>query len=159
MPIRTKTEDGDCDPAIATLLDQLYAVISFEEGGEPNWDGLRAVFSPHAAITRITPEGTDHLNPQRFLALTHDMLEVGAYTSFYEFEVARRVRRFGQMVQVWSLYETRRHRAASGALSRGINGIHIVHEKDGWRVLSLIWDETYAHPELEFSNHLSPGVG
>jgi hypothetical protein len=158
MPIRPETETGECDPAIANLLDQLYAVISFEEGGEPNWRGLRTVFSPHASITRITPEGTDHLDPQRFLAMTHDMLNVGAYTSFYEFEVARRVRRFGQMVQVWSLYETRRDRAATRALSRGINGIHIVREEDGWRVLSLVWDETHARPDLEFSNHLSPGV-
>ena len=42
--------------------------------------------------------------------MTRNMLELGAYTSFYEFEVARRIERFGDMAQVWSVYETRRNR-------------------------------------------------
>jgi hypothetical protein len=30
------------------LLEELYEVISFEEGDEPNWTGLQALFSEHA---------------------------------------------------------------------------------------------------------------
>jgi hypothetical protein len=131
-------ELGVNDPAIACLLDQLYEVISFEEGDEPNWNGLLALFSEHARITRITPEGTDHMDPRGFLAMTRNMLELGAYTSFYEFEVARRVQRFGDVAQVWSLYETRRDRSASRPLGRGINSIQLVREGGAWRVLGLL---------------------
>ena len=53
------TDHRQDDPAIADLLQTLYAVISFEEGGEPNWPGLEQVFSRHARITRITPDFGD----------------------------------------------------------------------------------------------------
>jgi hypothetical protein len=132
------------DPAIVQALSKLYEVISFEEGAEPNWSGLQAVFHERARITRITPEGSDYLEPASFLAMTRNMVELGAYTSFYEFELEREVRKFGNMAQVWSLYETRRNRSAEKPLGRGINSIQLIYEGDRWRVLGLLWDEQQA---------------
>jgi hypothetical protein len=156
MSVAKGPEPGVDDPAIARLLKELYEVISFEEGDEPNWKGLQALFSEHARITRITPEGTDHMDPRAFLAMTRNMLELGAYTSFYEFEVARQVRRFGNLAQVWSLYETRRDRSAVRALGRGINSIQLIREGEAWRVLGLLWDEIHASPDLELSRYMHP---
>lgn len=132
------------DPAIIRALTKLYDVISFEEGAEPNWSGLASVFHEQARITRITPEGSDYLDPASFLAMTRSMIELGAYTSFYEVELEREVRRFGNMAQVWSLYETRRNRSASQPLGRGINSIQLICDGDAWRVLGLLWDEQQA---------------
>lgn len=140
--VKYTSEGGVNDPAIVAVLKRLYAVISFEEGDEPDWDGLKNVFSEHARITRVTPEGTDHLDPKSFLAMTQDLLELGAYTSFFEVEVARRIDRFGDVAQVWSHYETRRNRAAKEPLGRGVNSIQLIREQDTWRVLGLLWDET-----------------
>jgi hypothetical protein len=145
------------DPSIARLLERLYAVISFEEGDEPDWGGLQEIFSTHARITRITPEGTDYLDPSSFLAMTRNMLEVGAYTSFYEVEVARRIERFGNVAQVWSAYETKRHRRADQALDRGVNSIQLIYEGANWRVLGLLWDETCSNPQLDVSKLFSNG--
>jgi hypothetical protein len=140
------------DPAIYELLRRLYAVISFEEGDEPDWRGLTAVFSEHARITRVTPEGTDYMDPSSFLAMTRNMVDLGAYTSFYEIEVGRQVERFGDIAQVWSVYETRRNKAAREALGRGVNSIQLIRERDTWRVLGLLWDETHADPRLNLTN-------
>jgi hypothetical protein len=156
MSVTSGPKPGVDDPAIARLLEELYEVISFEEGDEPNWKGLQALFSEHARITRITPEGTDHMDPRSFLAMTRNMLELGAYTSFYEYEVARQVRRFGHVAQVWSLYETRRDRGAARALGRGINSIQLIREGEAWRVLGLLWDEIHASPDLELSHYAQP---
>ena len=145
------------DPAITGLLRQLYAVISFEEGGEPDWPGLEQVFSRHARITRITPEGTDYLDPGSFLAMTRSLVDLGAYTSFFEFEVARSVERFGAIAQVWSVYETRRNKGAREALGRGVNSIQLIREGDAWRVLGLLWDETHADPRLDVANTFAQG--
>ena len=133
------------DPAIARVMRLLYAVISFEEGDEPNWKGLSEVFSKHARITRVTPEGTDHMDVSNFVAMTRNLVDVGVYTSFYEFEVERNVERFGDIAQVWSHYETRRNRNARDALGRGVNSIQLIREDDAWRVLGLLWDETRAN--------------
>jgi len=129
-------------PSIARLMDLLYDAISFEEGSEPDWEGLGQVFSDHARITRITPEGTDYLDLPSFVTMIRNLVEIGAYTSFYEFELSRRVDRFGDVAQVWSTYETRRSRAARDALGRGVNSIQLVREQGTWKVLGLLWDET-----------------
>jgi hypothetical protein len=99
------------------------------------------------------------MDPRSFLAMTRNMLELGAYTSFYEFEVGRQVRRFGDVAQVWSLYETRRDRTAARALGRGINSIQLIREGEAWRVLGLLWDEIHASPDLELSPYLQPRRG
>ena len=140
------------------MLKRLYAVISFEEGEEPDWPGLERIFSRHARITRVTPEGADYLDPASFLAMTRNLLDVGAYTSFFEFEVARRVERFGDIAQVWSLYETRRNKTARVALGRGVNSIQLIREGDAWRVLGLLWDETHADPRLDAGNVFGQGA-
>jgi len=140
------------DPSISDLLDRLYAVISFEEGSEPNWQGLQELFSTHARITRITPEGTDFMDRSSFLDMTRHLVEIGAYTSFYEFEVARTIEQFGDMAQVWSFYETRRNRDARGALSSGINSIQLIRDKGTWRVLGLLWDESHANSQSMFTD-------
>jgi hypothetical protein len=113
---------------------------------------LKELFSDHARITRITPEGTDHLDPTSFFAMTRNMVDIGAYTSFYEFEVKRTVERFGEIAQVWSSYETRRNRRAREPLGRGVNSIQLIREKNAWRVLGLLWDETHADSYLGFPN-------
>jgi hypothetical protein len=69
-------------------MTRLYQVISFHEGREPEWDGTKEVFSPHARITRVTPEGTDHLDLATFCAMARQMLDAGAYTGFHEREVS-----------------------------------------------------------------------
>jgi hypothetical protein len=140
--------------SIAEVLEQLYQVISFEEGGEPSFSGLQHVFSKHARITRVSPEGTDYMDLSGFLEMVRSMFEAGAYTSFHEFELARRVQSFGNMAQVWSLYETRCHRLARDALNRGVNSIQLLRESEGWRVVALLWDEAHAHPHLEVAGLL-----
>lgn len=129
------------DDGITELLSKLYAVISFAEGGEPDWSGMSEVFSPHARITRVTPEGTDYFDLATFQAMAAELLRIGAYTAFHEVEVACRVDRFGNVAHVTSAYETRRHPAARACLGRGINSLQLVRENEGWRVLSLCWDE------------------
>jgi hypothetical protein len=135
MPSATEQETLD------HVLARLYEVISFAEGGEPDWEGMRQVFSPHARITRVTPEGTDYLDLPTFCAMARELLDVGAYTSFHEREVSRRVDQLGEIVHVLSAYETKRHPEATDRLGQGVNSIQLVREEAGWRVVSLCWDE------------------
>jgi hypothetical protein len=135
------TAPHDPDPTLDQVLARLYEVISFHEGGEPDWSGMREVFSRHARITRVTPEGTDHLDLPSFIAMAREMLEVGAYTGFHESELSRRVDRLGDVVHVLSAYETKRHPAAGDRLGQGVNSIQLVREDGAWRVVSLCWDE------------------
>ena len=132
---------GGESAALDGVLARLYEVISFGEGGEPDWEGMRDVFSRYARITRVTPEGIDHLDLPTFCAMVREMLDVGAYTGFHEREVSRRVDRLGAVVHVLSANETTRHATAIDRLGQGVNSIQLVNEGGAWRDVSLCWDE------------------
>jgi len=136
--------DSSAAEATDMQLDQtmrrFYEVISFGEGHEPDWPGMERLFSAHARITRVTPEGIDYLDLPGFRALAEEMLEVGAFTSFYEREIGRRIDRFGHVTHVASAYETKISPVARDHLERGINSLQLVREGGDWKIVSLCWD-------------------
>jgi hypothetical protein len=149
--------------ALDKTLQEMYAVISFREGGEPDWGGMKAVFHSQARFTRITPEGIDHFDLQSFQAMVVEMLDRGVYTSFYEEEVVRRAQIFGSLAHVLSAYETKRSPDASSCLARGVNSIQLLWEGSSWFVLSLLWDEATPGDPLDmhqlFGTEVSCGEG
>jgi hypothetical protein len=131
--------------ALHSQLDDVmrlfYEVISFEEGQTPDWQRMQGLFSPHARITRITPEGVDYMDLATFRNMAEEMLEVGAFTSFYEREVARRVDRYGNVIHVASAYETKISPRALDYIERGVNSLQLIWEDGGWKIVSLCWDD------------------
>ena len=122
------------------LMRAFYEVISFEDGGAPDWARMASLFSAHARITRLTPEGVDHMDLQSFRNMAEELIEVGAYTSFYEREVARRADRYGDVLHLASAYETKISPKAVDHLERGVNSLQLIREDGGWKILSLCWD-------------------
>jgi hypothetical protein len=143
-----RAESGELDQ----LMRAFYEVISFEEGGAPDWENMAKLFSPHARITRLTPEGVDYMDLTSFRNLAEEMIEVGAFTSFYERELTRRVDQFGAVLHVASAYETKISPAASDYLERGVNSLQLIRESGRWRILNLCWDVA-ASCDLEGANH------
>jgi hypothetical protein len=131
------------------LIREFYRVICFEEGGEPDFRGMAALFSEHARITRLTPEGIDHLDVAGFTGLVRELLELGAFTSFYEHELTRTARRYGRVFHIASAYETKASADAIDYLERGVNSLQILREEDGWRIVSLCWDSGSFEPDGE----------
>jgi hypothetical protein len=116
-------------------------VISFEEGQTPDWQSMEGLFSRHARIIRITPEGIDYLDLAAFRSMAEEMIEVGAFTSFYEREIARRVDHYGNVMHVASAYETKISPHALDYLERGINSLQLILENASWKIVSLCWDD------------------
>jgi|SoiMethySBSTD1v2_1073268.scaffolds.fasta_scaffold12170_6 hypothetical protein len=127
--------------ALDEAIQRLYEVISFSEGGTPDWIGMRALFAPGARITRVTPEAVDALDLPGFEAMFTELLDCGAVLSFVELETARRVEFFGSVAHVLSSYETKRAVDALTPFGRGINSIQLLWTGDRWSVVSLLWDE------------------
>jgi hypothetical protein len=131
--------------ALCSQLDDImglfYKVISFAEGQTPDWQCMQGLFSPHARITRVTPEGVDYMDLATFRNMAEEMLEVGAFTSFYEREIARRVDRYGNVMHVASAYETKISPRALDYIERGVNSLQLICEDGGWKIVSLCWDD------------------
>lgn len=131
---------GD-ESQIDELITAFYAAISFEEGGSPDWERMRTLFSPHARLTRITPEGTDYYDLTGFQEMAKEALDLGLYTRFFEVEVRREQRLFGGLCHVLSAYETKQTPNSSEPLTRGVNSLQLIREGTEWKVLSVCWDE------------------
>jgi hypothetical protein len=127
--------------ALDEAIRRLYEVISFREGGTPDWTGMKAIFAPGARITRITPEAVDALDLAGFEAMFTELLDCGAVLSFFEYETARRVERFGAVAHVLSSYETKRAPDSLTPFGRGINSIQLMWTNGKWLIVSLVWDE------------------
>jgi hypothetical protein len=135
--------------ALDKTLREMYAAISFPEGGEPDWARMKTVFHPQARFTRITPEGTDHFDLQSFRAMAPEMIDRGVYTSFFEAEVARQAEIFGSLAHVLSAYETKRSPDALSCLAWGVNSIQLLWEGTSWHVLNLLWDEAAQGEQID----------
>lgn len=131
-------------PELDALMRTFYEVISFEDGGAPDWTSMASLFSKHARITRITPEAVDYMDLLSFRDMAEELIEVGAFTSFFERELARRTDRFGEVVHVASAYETRISPSAVDYIERGINSLQLIREDGGWKIVSLCWDSNAA---------------
>ena len=123
------------------VMGRLYEVISFPEGAAPDWQGLRDIFAPWARMTRITPEGVDALDLSGFESMFMEMLEAGAVSAFYEYEVSRRTEMFGAVAHVLSAYETKRSPEARSAFGRGINSVQLLWNGAQWCIAGMLWDE------------------
>ena len=131
--------------ALEEALRRVYEVISFPEGGAPDWTGMRELFAPWARITRITPEGTDALDLDGFEAMFTEMIDTGAVLSFFEYETGRRLDVFGSVAHVLSAYETKSTESAGSPFGRGLNSIQLVWDGETWSVASIVWDEGVPH--------------
>ena len=61
------------------LMRAFYEVISFEEGGAPDWTRMARVFSKHARITRVTPEAIDFMDLAAFRNMAEDLAEQSVF--------------------------------------------------------------------------------
>lgn len=139
MSIRAGGELGE--PAeLEALMRAFYEVISFDDGSAPNWERMARLFSAHARITRLTPEGVDYMDLTSFRDMAEELIEVGAFTSFHEREIARHTDRFGDVLHVASAYETKISPDARDFIERGVNSLQWIREGDAWKIVSLCWD-------------------
>ena len=90
--------------------------------------------------TWVEPDGTPAIRIMGRDAYAADTTPFFAANDFYEIETARRINVFGNMAHAWSIYEARRSPDSADLDRRGINSIQLYKDVDGWKVISMIWD-------------------
>lgn len=127
---------------IPSLIEALYDSISGPAGQERKWDQMRGLFSPGARLIRTTVEesGTPRALVMDVEAYIDNTSGLFQEHGFYEWEVARRTDRFGNIAHVLSTYETRHHREELEPFQRGVNSIQLFHDGERWWIVNMIWD-------------------
>jgi hypothetical protein len=131
------------------LVASLYNVIS-GPAGKRDWDRFRSLFLPDGRIGVVVPEmaATKDAPARKSDAffLTPDMYAQrdDSYFKthgFFERSIANRVEEFGNLVHVWSTYESRNAENDSQPFTRGINSIQIVQARGRFWIASVLFDD------------------
>lgn len=142
-----KPEDVSSPEAI---LKALYDVISGPKGQARDWDRMRSLFVPDARLipARVV-KATGHIDA---IIVTVDgyiersngrMLSDG----FFEHSIHNEIEQFGNIVQIWSTYESRHNADDPKPFDRGINSIQLLKDGNRYWVVNVFWsDETPTNP-------------
>lgn len=134
----------DHDAEIRPVLDAIYAGVSHEPGGEPDWNAFESVFLPQATLVLPYRPGTE---PQvqtvpEFLEFYRGALaQPGAKDEgFVESCAGFEATVFGNVATVTSVYEARKTVDQPNPDRIGLDMVHLVNTPEGWKAVSLITD-------------------
>lgn len=143
---KAKPEDVKSPESIVAAV---YSVISGGKGEQRDWDRMRSLFVPDARlIPSIT--GKDGHNDAVFLTVDGYIARSGermTASGFFERSIHNEMEQFGNIVQIWSTYESRHDSADATPFARGINSFQLLKDGDRYWVANIFWDsETPTKP-------------
>ena len=128
--------------SIESLVANLYATVSGPAGRSVDWDREREMYDPAARLMRtgVDDDGRPWIKVMSLDDYIIDTKPFFAENDFYEVEIGRQVDRFGNVAQVRSAYEARRHPDDADLLKRGVNLIQLYNDGTRWWITSVLWD-------------------
>ena len=123
------------------IIAAVYDVISGPAGQKRNWDRMRTLFVPDARMIptgkRATGEST-----RRVLAVEEYITSSGPFLEkdgFFEIEIGKKIEQFGNIVHVFSTYESKRAMTDEKPFMRGINSFQLWYDGKRWWVITILW--------------------
>lgn len=126
------------------IIKAFYEVVSGEAGEKRQWERDLSIHNPNAVYSYLDNVNGELKQVTMSLKDFHKETDVMVMeTAFYESEINREVRVFGNIAHVWSTYETRLIKNGPVA-RRGINSIQLFFENEKWSIVSLIFERERA---------------
>ncbi|CAN5792919.1 hypothetical protein BH23GEM10_BH23GEM10_13690 [soil metagenome] len=128
--------------SVDAIIAALYDVISGPAGQRRDWARFNSLFIPGARLipTGSAADGTVRhrvMTPADYAATSGPVLEE---RGFFESEIGRTTERFGNIIQVFSAYDSRTTAADPEPFARGINSIQLLHDGVRYWVVTVFWD-------------------
>jgi len=127
--------------SIESTIDAVYNVISGPKGQPRNWTRMRSLFVPGARLAPIRETGSHadvlFLDIDGYIERASKRMES---EGFFEKSIANRVEVYGNMVEVWSTYESRHATSDPKPFARGINSFQLLKDGDRYWVVQILWD-------------------
>jgi hypothetical protein len=151
-----KPEDVNSLPAI---VGAVYGAISGGKGQERDWNRMRSLFLPDARLIPSIPKPGGHADA--FYLTVDQYIERSGprmtASGFFEHSIHNEVHQYGNIVQVWSTYESRHAAEDPTPFARGINSFQLLKDGDRYWVVNIFWDaETPSNPIP--ANYLPPAA-
>jgi hypothetical protein len=123
------------------LLASLYDVISGPAGQKRDWNRFKSLFSPKGTMAALAKnrEGKMVLvtmTPDDYIARSGPYLET---KGFFEKETRRKLVKSGNMVNIFSDYESRNTLTDKKPIQTGTNSLQMNFDGSRWFIHSVLW--------------------
>lgn len=133
-------EDRSDSSSVDVVVKALYESLTFPQGKEPDLERFRGLFAAGAPCIRVNKDkSVDRMTVDSFILSFQNRIKTGALKSFREFEIARKVRAFGQIVHVFSAYRKGINVTDPKEMIRGINSVQLFYDGGRWWIGGLMW--------------------
>lgn len=132
------------------LIGAVYDVISGPAGQKRNWDRMRTLFVPDARMIATGKRPTGEMI-RRVMSVEDYINSSGPYLEkegFFENEIGSTKEQFGNIVHVFSAYETRKTAMDEKPFMRGINSIQLWNDGKRWWVVTILWQSESAETPI-----------
>ena len=123
------------------VIAAYYEVVSGPAGQPRDWARDRTLYIPGMKFVAMSEkEGkpvAEVMTHDEYIQRVNDWL---VKNGFFEKEIHRETRRFGNIAQVWSTYESRQT-PGGPVIARGINSLELYWDGVRWWVASAVWDD------------------
>jgi hypothetical protein len=132
------------------IMAATYDVISGPAGQPRDWDRFRSLFVPGARLIPVVAKKTGGGYDTRIITPDEYAQKADAYfqkNGFAEREIARTAERYGNIMQIFSTYESRHDAKDAQPFARGINSFQLFYDGTRWWVVTIYWlEETPENP-------------
>jgi hypothetical protein len=132
------------------ILAATYDVISGPAGQPRDWDRFRSLFVPGARLIPAVAKKAGGGYETRVITPDEYAQKTDAYfqkNGFAEREIARKGERYGNIMQIFSTYESRHDAKDAQPFARGINSFQLFYDGARWWVVTIYWlEETPENP-------------
>jgi hypothetical protein len=131
------------------ILAATYDVISGPAGQQRDWDRFRSLFVAGARLIAVGKKTGDRYDlhthtPEDYVRLADAYFQKNG---FVEREAARTAERYGNIMQIFSTYESRHDAKDAQPFARGINSFQLFYDGTRWWVVTIYWlEETPENP-------------
>lgn len=127
--------------SVDAIIAAVYDVISGPAGKKRNWDRMRSLFLPGARLIPTGPRptggyGSRVLTVDEYISRAEPFFEK---EGFYEKEASRKTEMFGQIVHIFSTYESRHAPDDAKPFQRGINSFQLMNDGTRWWLVTIFW--------------------
>jgi hypothetical protein len=126
------------------IMAATYDVISGPAGQPRDWDRFRSLFVPGARLIPVVARKTGSGYDTRVITPDEYAQKADAYfqkNGFAEREIARTAERYGNIMQIFSTYESRHDAKDAQPFARGINSFQLFYDGTRWWVVTIYWLE------------------
>lgn len=128
--------------SVDAIVAATYDVISGPKGKERDWNRFRSLFAPDGRLVPTVALPGDHADLRPMTVDQYVERASGNFRSngFFERGIAEKVESFGNIVHVFTTYESRHSAGDSAPFARGINSFQLLKDGDRYWIVSIYWD-------------------